>query len=190
MRSLSVTAAFLLGAALSVTAAEAGIQVLGNSIGHSCYVSAATKNGSGAALRDCDFAIRSGELSKRDEVATYVNRGIVKLYGGTYEAAISDFDRAIKLDPNEPESYLNKGSTILRMEGNPADAVALFDEALARKTTRPELAHYGRAVAHEASGNLNAAYRDYRRAQELAPRWEEPGRELSRFQVKRVSSPN
>lgn len=189
MRKLLLIPGSLLAAALLSTAAGASVQVLGNSVGHSCYVSATMKNGSKEALRECDEALRSGLLNDRDTVATYVNRGVVKLYTGAYLSAIADFDRAIKMDPDEPESYLNKGSTILRMEGDPALAASLFDEAISRKTTRPELAYYGRAVAQEARGNLLAAYRDYRRAQELAPRWEEPGRELSRFQVRRVSSP-
>lgn len=188
MRKFFLAPGAIFAMALASTAADSSVQVLGSSIGHSCYVAATMKNGSNAALRDCDEALRSGLLSDRDTVATYVNRGVVKLYGRDYSSAIADFDRAMKMDPNEPESYLNKGSTILRMEGDPAQAASLFDEAILRKTSRPEFAYYGRAVAHETRGNLTAAYRDYRRAQELAPRWEEPGRELSRFQVRRVSS--
>ena len=66
-------------------------------------------------------------------------------------------------------------------------AIALFNEALARNTSRPELAYFSRGVANEVAGNLTEAYRDYKRAQELAPRWDLPGEELSRFQVTRVS---
>jgi tetratricopeptide (TPR) repeat protein len=189
MRKASLPIAATFGIALLGSAAQAGIQVLGNSVGHSCYVSATTRSGSTAAIRDCDDALASGVLSAGDEVATYVNRGIVKIYAGDLDSAIADFDRAIRLDPTEPESYLNKGSAILRSQGSAADAIALFDEALAHNTRRPELAHYARAVAYETSGNLNAAYRDYRRAHELAPRWEEPARELSRFRVRNPSSP-
>lgn len=188
MRKTNLIIAVFSGALLC-SAANASIQVLGNSVGHGCYVSATMRNGSSNAIRDCDNALNSGLLTDEDTVATYVNRGIVKIYAGSYDSAIADFDRAIKLNPDEPESYLNKGSAILRMEGDPSQAITLFNEALARQTRRPELAYYARAVAHETSGNLGAAYRDYRRAQELAPRWEEPGRELSRFQVRRVNSP-
>lgn len=132
-------------------------------------------------------AFRSGTLTFDDEVATYVNRGIVRLYGKDHQGAISDFDKAIALNPAQPESYLNKGAALVRMGASPSEAIALFNEALARKTSRPELAYFSRGIAHEVAGKLTEAYRDYKRAQELAPRWDRPGEELSRFQVTRVS---
>lgn len=190
MRKASLLIAAAVSAAMFGSAAQASIQVLGNSIGHSCYVSATMKSGSATAIRDCDEALNSGLLSARDEVATYVNRGVVKIYAGALDSAVADFNEAIKRDPNEPESYLNKGSAILRANGSPAEAVNLFDEAIARNTTRPELAYYARAIAHETSGDVKAAYLDYRKAQELAPRWDDPSKELTRFQVRRASSPN
>ena len=64
----------------------------------------------------------------------------------------------------------------------------LFDSgpeeyAFERNTTRPALAHYGRAIANETMGNLNAAYRDYTAASRIAPEWREPRQELARFRV-------
>ena len=88
---------------------------------------------------------------------------------------IADFDRAIALDPNQPEAYLNKGAALIRRK-NAAEAVQLFTVALEHNTTRPAVAHYGRAVANEALGNVAAAYRDYRRASELAPTGASRGR--------------
>jgi len=167
--------------------AQASIIVIGSSPGAACYRSARAGVTSPQALRTCDEALASGMLSARETVATHVNRGIVRLLGRNYDGAVADFDRAIKLDPNEPESYLNKGSAFLRMGLPPTQALPLFQEAINRKTRRPELAYYGRGIAHEEAGNLNAAYRDYKRAQELAPRWDEPARELSRFQVTRAN---
>lgn len=190
MRKVGLVAASLLSASLLGSGAAASIRVLGNSIGHSCYVSAKSQDGSQAALADCSRALDSGRMSMEDMVATYVNRGIVRIYADQFPSAISDFDRAIELNPDQPESYLNKASAILRMSGDSAAAIALYGESLARNTKRPELAYYGRAVAHETSGNITAAYRDYRKAQELAPRWEEPRRELSRFQVRRLGISN
>ena len=174
------------GLAAMPAAAPAGVMVIGNSPGFSCYAVARAKDGSREALQRCNDAFRSGLLTFHDEVATYVNRGIVRLYGNDHQGAIADFDKAISLNPAQPESYLNKGVVLVQMGGSSSDAIALFNEALVRKTSRPELAYYSRGVAHEVAGNLNAAYRDYKRAQELAPRWAEPVEELSRFQVKQV----
>lgn len=181
----------IIGIVVVATAALAGpagasVVVLGNSIGHSCYQAALDRNRSDLALKSCDDALESGQMSFHDIVATFVNRGIVKLHREDYRPALADFDHAIALDPAEPESYLNKGSALLRMGADPRQAIALFDEALERNTTRPELAYFSRAIAHEVSGDLQQAYNDYRRAQLAAPKWQEPGRELSRFQIKRV----
>lgn len=187
MNRISLAAVSAISACLFATPAIASVIVIGNSPGHGCYVSAKAQNGSNVALEDCNKAMKSGLLSRDDTVATYVNRGIVKLWGKDHRGAVADFDRAIAMDPREAESYLNKGSAYLRMKASPIEAIALFSEALERKTDRPELAYFGRAIAHEVAGDMKAAYLDYRRAQAAAPEWGDPARELSRFQVRRVN---
>jgi tetratricopeptide (TPR) repeat protein len=189
MRKFFLTSACASIACLAAQPSAGSVMVIGNSPGFSCYAAAKSKSGSADALRRCDEAFRTGSLNFDDEVATYVNRGIVKLHGLDHHGAVADFDRAIALDPAQPESYLNKGAAFVRMGGSTSEAIALFNEALARKTSRPEIAYFSRGVAHEVAGNLTQAYRDYKRAQELAPRWDQPGEELSRFQVTRVSRP-
>jgi tetratricopeptide (TPR) repeat protein len=133
-------------------------------------------------IRRCDDALLGEPLSNYETVATHVNRGILRLRRGMIDPAIADFDRAIALDPAQPEAYLNKGAALLRQE-NPAEAMNLFTTALERNTTRPALAHYGRAIANETLGNLNAAYRDYTAASQIDPQWREPRLELARFRV-------
>ena len=133
-------------------------------------------------IRRCDDALSRDSLSAYEIVATHVNRGILRLRRGQVDLAIADFDRAIELDPNQAEAYLNKGAALLRRE-NAAEALTLFSSALDRNTTRPAIAHYGRAIANENLGNLNAAYRDYTAASRMAPEWREPQLELARFRV-------
>ncbi|MDP8914673.1 MAG: tetratricopeptide repeat protein, partial [Pseudomonadota bacterium] len=157
-RSVLVSACVLTSCLLTAPAA-ASVMVLGASPGFSCYAVARAKDGSIDALQKCNDAFRSGTLSVRDQVATYVNRGIVRLHGKDHKGAIADFDKAIALDPAQPESYLNKGAAYVRMGASPLEAIALFNEALARKTSRPELAYFSRGIAHEVAGNLTEAYR-------------------------------
>lgn len=133
-------------------------------------------------LRNCDLAFEEQQLTLYDTVATHVNRGILRLRHERTDEAMADFDSAIRLDPAQPEAYLNKGALLIRLN-DPAGALPMFSMALEHETSRPALAHYGRAIAHEALGDLREAYADFRRASELAPEWEDPRTELSRFRV-------
>jgi len=179
----------LLGAAACIAActaaapASAAVVVIGNSDARLCYEAAESPMLPVARdLRRCDEALIRETLTNYEMVATHVNRGILHLRRGAMDAAISDFDLAIRMDPHQPEAYLNKGAALLRRE-NAAEAMSLFTMALERNTTRPALAHYGRAIANETMGNLNAAYRDYSEASRIAPAWNEPRTELTRFRV-------
>jgi len=176
---------YLIAAALVVCAApaSASILVIGNSDARLCYEAADSPiNPDSIDLRRCDDALRNENLSNYEVVATHVNRGILRLRRGMSDAAIADFDEAIRLDPNEPEAYLNKGTALLRRE-NPSEALQLYSVALDHETSRPAIALYGRAIANEELGNVREAYADYLRASELAPDWTDPRAELQRFRV-------
>lgn len=180
MRYKLLAAALLASAAMP---AAASVIVVGSSDARLCYESAdAPVLPSPTAVRRCDTALADDMLTAYDRVATHVNRGILRLRRGLVDDAVADFDRAIALNPQQPEAYLNKGAALIRRQ-NPAEALQLFTVALERRTTRPAVAHYGRAVANEDLGNVTAAYYDYQRASELDPDWAEPRRELTRFRV-------
>jgi len=180
---------YFLAAAVGIAAcsfaapAGASIVVLGNSDARLCYEAAdRPAYPTPQDVRRCDDALMNNSMSSYDVVATHVNRGILRLRRGQTDEAIVDFDRAIRLDPNQAEAYLNKGAALLRRE-NPAEAMTLFTSALERNTSRPAIAHYGRAIANETLGNLSAAYRDYTAASQADPNWREPRVELARFRV-------
>lgn len=179
----------LLGAAACIAVcvaaapASAAVVVLGNSNARLCFEAAdSPMNPDTRDVRRCDDALMSEALTSYETVATHVNRGILQLRRGLIDLAIGDFNRAISLDPNQPEAYLNKGAALLRSQ-NAAEAMSLFTMALERNTTRPAVAHYGRAIANETLGNLSAAYRDYTEASRIAPDWSDPRMELTRFRV-------
>jgi len=179
------TGKVLIAAALAASSnpALAGIVTVGSSSARLCYETAESMvYPSPRAMARCDEALDEPGISRRDVVATYVNRGILKLRRGRIEAAIADFDTALELDPRQPEAYLNKGAALVR-QGHEREALPLFTVALEHRTNRPALAHFGRAIALEELGDVAAAYRDYRRAAELEPDWQEARLELARFRV-------
>lgn len=163
--------------------ASASVMVIGNSSARLCFEAADSPlNPDSDDMNRCNIALRDEPLSREDMVATYVNRGILRLRNGQVVQAIVDFDTAIGMDPSQPEAYLNKGAALMRQD-NAQGALPLFTASLERNTERPELAHYGRAIAYETLGNAREAYNDYRRASELRPDWQEPLVELRRFRV-------
>jgi tetratricopeptide (TPR) repeat protein len=176
---------YVLAAVLAASSVPAfgAITVLGNSSARMCYEAAdSPMQPTQRDLQHCDEAFAGEALSNHDEVATHVNRGILRLRRNAVTLAIADFDAAIAIDPMQPEAYLNKGAALIRLN-NPSEARGLFTVALERNTVRPELAHYGRAIANEELGNVRDAYNDYRRASELDPDWQDPRTELRRFRV-------
>lgn len=175
---------FAAAALLVATPAIGAVSVIGNSAARSCYLAAEMRGAPTMdVLRFCDDALRQEALGEDDLVATLVNRGILNARLGNLDKAISDYDAALSRDPDEPEAYLNKGFALLHLSETGEDAKALFDSAIEKKTRRPELAYYGRGVANELSGEVRAAYRDYRQASQLDPKWRQPKMELARFRV-------
>lgn len=176
---------FAAAAMLLPSSVQASSLVIGTGLARECYEAAETEKASPMALGICDRALIEEALPFDDQVATYVNRGIVRARLGDIAGAHADYDRALRLDPNEPEAYLNKGALVLKADQDWRRARQLFDLALARQTRRPEIAHYARGVASELGGDFSGAYADYVKASELAPGWEEPKRELTRFSVRK-----
>ncbi|HYW16376.1 MAG TPA: tetratricopeptide repeat protein [Allosphingosinicella sp.] len=175
---------FAAAALMVATPALGAVSVVGNSAARSCFLAAESRGAiAGDVLRFCDDALRREALSEDELVATLVNRGILKARLGDHDEAISDYDAALSRNPNEPEAYLNKGFALLQVSDTGQEAKPLFDSALAKKTRRPELAYYGRAVAHELSGQVRAAYSDYRQASQIDPKWRQPKLELARFKL-------
>jgi tetratricopeptide (TPR) repeat protein len=165
-------------------AAFASSMVIGSGLARMCFDAAEAERATPGTLDICNRAISDEVLSYDDQVATYVNRGIIRAHLNDWPGALSDYNKAIRLDPSEPEAYLNKGALVLRQQ-DWRQARDLFDAALARKTRRPEFAYFGRAITNEIAGDLASAMADYQKASELAPNWEEPKKELTRFSVRK-----
>lgn len=183
MRTMPKTAVALLGIIVASGGAMAATTVIGGGLARSCYEAALFDRATQESMSVCNRALSEEALTQHDRVATHVNRGILKLQLRHIDSAIDDFDRATALDPTEPEAYLNKAVALMTREEGWREAIPLFDAAIEKDTRKPELAYFGRAIANERAGDVKAAYLDYKRAAAVAPEWDDPVKELARFQV-------
>jgi tetratricopeptide (TPR) repeat protein len=163
--------------------ALAAASVVGTGYARGCYEAAETRRPTRQAMRICDSALMDEGLNIGDRAKTLVNRGIVQMQARKIDAAIADYDAAIRTAPDTAEAYVNKGLALMRLGNREAEAVVQLTEGLIRNPSRPEVAYFSRGMLHEMMGLTREAFDDYTRAVELAPDWREPAQELERFQV-------
>ena len=62
----------------------------------------------------------------------YINRGDKFYNQGNYEAAISEYNEAIHLNPNDARAYYNRGTAKSKL-GKHFDAISDYDRAICLK---------------------------------------------------------
>jgi tetratricopeptide (TPR) repeat protein len=179
---MHLAAALTLSVLLTGTA-QAASSVVGTGYARKCYEAAESRRPARQALRICDSALMDEGLDLGDRAKTLVNRGILQMQARNLDAAIADYDAAIRTAPDTAEAYVNKGLALMRLGNREAEAIMQLTEGLSRNPSRPEVAYFSRGMLNELLGNTRDAYNDYSRAVELAPDWREPALELQRFQV-------
>lgn len=167
---------------LAAPAASAAVIVVGAGPARACYEAARDERSDLMSMRTCNYALYESSLSTQDRAATFVNRGILHAARGSHDMALSDFQAAERIRPQLAEAFTNRGQILMR-EAQYREALQAFDRGIALGPREPEKAFYSRGVAHEELGDVREAYADYRRASELAPGWEQPRVELTRFRV-------
>jgi tetratricopeptide (TPR) repeat protein len=180
MKTLAIAALL----ALAAGSASAAVDVIGNGLGHDCFVFARDGRAGDAQIDACTSAITSDTLNMRDRAATYVNRGVLRLRREQYPDALKDFDAAIAVNGTLAEAHVDRGAALV-MLGRQQEAIAALDLGLELKPDSPQNGYFIRAMARERAGDLNGAYADYTRAAELAPNWARPQNELRRFTVRK-----
>jgi len=156
-------------------AAEAQVIVGGNSEARTCYMRAKTDQaGHYASIKTCENALTNISLNQKDLAATHVNLGILLMRRGDYEKSLRAYERAAEL--------INRGACLIFLS-RPEEAVDALSESIDLGTDNLPEALYNRAIAYERLGQVKEAYFDFKKAQELRPDWELPGKALERFQV-------
>jgi tetratricopeptide (TPR) repeat protein len=176
-------------AAGPLAANNARLVIMGNSQARACSDHAVKvsegKMSPNFAVETCTEALNVENLTPYETAATHNNRGVVRM-GMLDEAAfaIEDFDAAARIEPELGESYVNRGSVLMR-EDRFADAIVELDRGIALGLKEPWKAYFNRAVSKEAVGDVPGAYADYHRALETKPEWPPAMQELARFTVRR-----
>lgn len=101
-------------------------------------------------------------LGKAKTPETHIARGHALMGQSKFSKALQDYDAAIALAPEDFEAWLGKGRALLEL-GRTAQAIESLSTALgvAQTPERQSLAHYWRALAHEAAGQFDAAISDW-----------------------------
>lgn len=183
MRGIPLAALCATAAMAAAGGAGASNLIIGGGLAKECSEAAEKGRADDRAVLACTTALEVETLNFRDRARTYVNRGVLQMRQRQFAAARADFDRASTIDPSLGEAYVNRGATFVGEERY-REGVEQIDKGLDMGVRAPEKAFFNRGLAHEALGDLPAAYRDYSKAAELKPDWLAPKSELARFTVK------
>ena len=161
--------------------AHAAVTVFGSKEGEACYLAANSPFGT-SGIGDCDQALRSGALDRRETAGTHVNRGILYLRAQNFDAALKDFEEALRIVPNMPEAYVNRGNAYF-MQGKYEAALADYDAAIIGETKQIYAAYYNRGLVRERLGQKEKAIEDFKIANSMRPGWQEPRDKLVYYGV-------
>jgi tetratricopeptide (TPR) repeat protein len=119
------------------------------------------------ALKLYDQALAVHDLSAENEAVVYNNRALAHWVQGDADAAIADYDRALKLAPQYAEALQNR-ALAYEAKGRVKEAIADYSAAIAQATDDAfALENRGRAELY--AGANKAAIHDLTQALALAP---------------------
>jgi len=134
-----------------------------------------------SGIKTCTIALTQ-PLVSRDRAATYGNRGVILNRLGRSDEAAADFNRAIALQPDLGDAYINIGSVLIKQKAY-EEALGQINRGLELGPSFPEIGYYNRALALELLGRYRDAYYDYRKALELDPNFTLASERLAHFVV-------
>ena len=98
---------------------------------------------------------------------SYISMGIDNVVKGQYKQALSDFNKALEINPNYAGAYYNRGLVNVILEQK-EQAISDFSKAIEINPNDAE-AYYNRGNVFGDMGNLDKAMSDYNKAIELSP---------------------
>lgn len=161
----------------------AQISVIGSGLGKDCYTAVKYSKTTPRKIEDiCTRALTSGQLNRDNRAATLVNRGIIRMRVGRYDAALKDYASAERLRDGNGPLYLNRGAALIYKKQF-SDALDSLNLAIELETQDLFAAYYNRGIAKERTGDVRGAYYDFKKSLELNPEFEAAQWQLDRFTV-------
>ena len=156
---------FLLASSLAATTAWAAASPMEEA--RRCVELVNARSALEQAVGHCTRAISSRAFKGVNLAPLYYNRGWALDELGDREAAIEDYSRAIKIQPDLLQAYVARGYA--HMVGG-ALAEAIEDYSLVLRADPDDfVARFNRALAYERQGKRDLAAADFRKAAELQP---------------------
>jgi len=97
----------------------------------------------------------------------YVNRGLAYLNIGNFEKAISDYKKALEIEPTHADAYWGLGN-IYYLKGEYKKSISEYSTALKFKPDEPGI-YYNRGLAYLKIGEIDKAISDWNSVLELNP---------------------
>ncbi|MCT7964455.1 tetratricopeptide repeat protein [Laspinema sp. D1] len=115
---------------------------------------------------------KKDEGQEKDEAEEWFQRGKEQFYRGDFTDALASFNEAIRLKPDYPEAYNNRGTVLCDNLGQYEDAIASYNEAIRLKPNYP-LAYSNRGIAQRNLGQYEDAIASWNEAIRLKPDYPE-----------------
>ena len=115
----------------------------------------------------CTRVMNSGRLPKNQLYIGHFNRGSAHFHSGSYDKALSDFDKSIDYNPGYADTYY-KRALVQHERGNRERSLADLDRYLEKKGDVAE-AHINRARLFRRRSELNQAFSELQKASALDP---------------------
>ena len=147
--------------------AFASTVMVGTSDTRACYfatLNSATPAQLQPGLDTCTRAISANADDAYLHAALLVNRSDIRLRMADYSGAVADADASIALQPDLAAAYVNRGAGLIGLRRY-REALPPLEKAISlNQGDKLQEAFFNRGLAREYLGDIQGAYRDYKKA--------------------------